>query len=622
MRWHLSRIAASLALLTGFAPGPATADGTGTELPATKSVLFLNQEDRSFPAVAALLEGFRGAVAAAPFPVVVDVEDFDVSQLDRPGYLGELQRWLQAKYRENPPDVIVASGAEVLRHLLPARNEIFAGIPVVFVAVDRSVVDALSLPADVTGVAGGFDVRGTLEAALALLPSTRSVITVGRDTAYTHDTVAVVEAETARRSLEHVDLSHLATDEVLRRLGDLPDDAIVYFRSLPRDESGHLLEPARALQQVVAASNRPVFGDVATWVGLGIVGGSVIDPRTVGREGAAAALRILHGVPVSAIPVIQTTARYNAFDWRQLQRWGLDERRLPAGSAVLHREPSIWRQHWKLALGVAVVVVLQTALIAALVLERSHRKRAEGEARRQLHESAHWNRVASAGQLASSLAHELNQPLAAILSNAQAARRVLARESPDLDEARAALDDIVNDDRRAAAVIQRSRDLLAKRPPHLVPLDLNKVARDTAELLRGSARHRRTTIELDLDGNVPAVRGDAAQLQQVVLNLLSNAIDAVATHRDSERRVVLHTSRTDDRNVELAVRDSGNPLSQEALARLFEPFYTTKEHGLGVGLSICRSIVEAHGGRIHAEIAPGRGTLIRCSFPSVEDASP
>jgi len=616
MCWYLSRIAAYLALLIGALPG-LPADAADNGLRRTRSVLVLNQEDRSFPAVASLLKGFRDAVAIAPFPVVVDVEDFDVSQLDRPGYLGEVQRWLHAKYGRNPPDVIVAGGAKVLRHLLQSRGELFAGIPVVFVAVDRSVLDVLPLPADVTGVASGLDVRGTLDAALALLPNTRRIITVGRDAEYTHDTVAVVETEAARRALEHIDLSHLATDAILRRLGDLPHDAIVYYRSLPPDEGGRLLEPARGLEQVLRASNRPVFGDIALWVGLGIVGGSMIDPHRVGQEGAAMVLRILAGEPASAIPITQTDTRYHAFDWRQLQRWGLDERQLPAGSVVLHREPPVWRQHWKLALAVAAIMLLQTALIAALVLERNQRKRAEGEARRQLHESAHWNRVASAGQLASSLAHELNQPLAAILSNAQAARRVLAGSEPNLDEARAALDDIVDDNRRATVVIQRARDLLAKRPLVLEPLDLNRIIRDTAAMLRGTALNRRTTIDLELDAALPTVLGDTVQLLQVVLNLLSNAIDAVASRGDAQRRVVVSTARIDDNQVELLVRDSGSGLAPEALARLFEPFFTTKKHGLGVGLSICRSIVEAHGGRITAASAPD-GTRFQCRFPAVE----
>ncbi len=230
----------------------------------------------------------------------------------------------------------------------------------------------------------------------------------------------------------------------------------------------------------------------------------------------------------------------------------------------------------------------------------SERKRAEMEAEQSRQELAHVSRVSTMGALAASLAHELNQPLAGILANAQAARRFLDGRRPVMDELREILDDIIADDKRAGEVIRRLRDLLQKGEAERLPIDVNSLIRDVVKLVNNDAVIRNVTVRIEPAPISPIVTGDRVQLQQVVLNLLLNALDALAGSVTRERTVVVRTERRDTRTVRVSVEDSGPGLSAEADTWLFQPFHTTKATGMGMGLSISRTIIEAHEGRIGA----------------------
>jgi PAS domain S-box-containing protein len=247
-------------------------------------------------------------------------------------------------------------------------------------------------------------------------------------------------------------------------------------------------------------------------------------------------------------------------------------------------------------------------------IDITERKRTESELQRQREELAHVTRVSTLGELSASLAHELNQPLTAILSNAQAAQRFLAAGPADVEELDEILKDIVQDDSRASEVIQRMRALVKKEELAFVSLDLAGVIRDVAALVHSDAILHGVRITLDLNSGLPPVRGDRVQLQQVVLNLLLNTFDAMKDCPANEREVRLRAEKTEAGLLRLAVRDRGTGLSGDHLDKVFQPFYTTKREGLGMGLSISRSIIEAHGGRLWAENNPDRGATFYCTL--------
>ena len=245
----------------------------------------------------------------------------------------------------------------------------------------------------------------------------------------------------------------------------------------------------------------------------------------------------------------------------------------------------------------------------------TERKLAELEAQRSRQELAHFTRVSTIGELTASLAHELNQPLTAILANAQAALRLLRGTRPNLVEIQSILSDIVNDDSRAGEVIRRLRALLRKGDSQFRQLDLNALIRDVAKLLSTDAMIRNVAVTLELDPKLAPVRGDGVQLQQVVLNLLLNAMEAMSEGIVHGRTLTVRSEHTDTRTVHVLVQDAGTGLRQETLRQVFQPFYTTKSSGMGMGLAISKSIIEAHGGLIWVTNNATAGATFHFSLP-------
>jgi PAS domain S-box-containing protein len=264
----------------------------------------------------------------------------------------------------------------------------------------------------------------------------------------------------------------------------------------------------------------------------------------------------------------------------------------------------------------AVIVTCDGDKILSIVRDVTDRKRAELEADSHRRELAHLGRVATLGELSGTLAHELSQPLTAVLSNAQAARRLLDRDPPDVDLIRSALDDVIRNDKRAGAVIEHLRSLLRKDDAPRQPVDLNDVVRETLDLAVGELLSRRVVVTRALGDAIPLVEADRVQLQQVVLNLLMNACDAMDGTPAAERRLLVSTVNGNG-FVRLAVTDRGPGIPDGQLERVFEPFVTFRDQGLGLGLAISRSIVTAHGGKIRAENNPDGGATFHCALPVI-----
>jgi PAS domain S-box-containing protein len=288
--------------------------------------------------------------------------------------------------------------------------------------------------------------------------------------------------------------------------------------------------------------------------------------------------------------------------------------------------------------GTRVPVLVGSALFAgyegtrtgvSFVLDLTERKRAEAVARdserryRELQaEMAHANRVATMGQLTGSIAHEINQPIGATIVGAQAALRWLGRQPPDLEEARRSLAQIVKDGMRAGEVVGRVRDLIKKAPLRRDLLEINGLIREVIELTHGESTRHCVSAKFELAEGLPLIRGDRVQLQQVILNLIINAVEAMSGVSDGARELLISTGKAESGDVLVFVRDSGPGLAPVAGERIFEAFYTTKTTGLGMGLSISRSIVEAHGGRLWATANEPRGAIFQFTLPPWEGTVP
>ena len=404
----------------------------------------------------------------------------------------------------------------------------------------------------------------------------------------------------------------------MKNAASLPPHSAIFWHLMNVDAAGVAHETNTALNRLSASANAPIFSFLDVFFGEALVGGPMQSSKKTCEAAAAVALRILEGEKAGDIKTPIVENGLPKFDWLQLQRWHISEQRLPPNSEIYFREPGLWQRYpGQIALSV-VLILIQAGLIAVLLHERSRRHLAQVQSRQRMAELAHINRYSTAGELTASIAHEINQPLGAILVNAETARSILTSSRPDLDELRDIVDDILQDDRRAGEVIRRTRSLLRKAPFELTKLDLNAVVRETVEFLSALAIGRKVELGSVLTPIVLPIIGDRIQLQQVILNLAVNAIDAMVDmpvenrydqHPDVARRGLC-------RAFDIGQRPGDLPA--EKLKEIFEPFFTSKAEGMGMGLSIARTIVEAHKGRIWAENRPGSGASFRIRLPLEE----
>ena len=256
-----------------------------------------------------------------------------------------------------------------------------------------------------------------------------------------------------------------------------------------------------------------------------------------------------------------------------------------------------------------------------LVHSIAEQRRAEEALQAARSDLARVARITTVGELTTSIAHEVNQPLAAIVANADACVAWLGLQQPNLTEARAAADRAVEGATRASGVIKRIRSLIHKTAPERVPVELNEVLEETLTLLGGQASRNQVTVSTDLMRGLPDVIGDRIQLQQVVLNLMMNGIEAMAAVTGRDRILRIRSGSNDSGLVNVAIEDCGVGISEDVMARLFEPFFTTRTQGIGMGLAISRSIIEAHGGRLWAESSAGRGSVFQFTLPKASNSS-
>ena len=549
------------------------------------------------------------------------VETMDTMWFDRSEIEPEFLSLFRKKYGTRKIDLLIAAGADALEAAQRLRESLQWTVPIVFYNIAEDALRGRAIQSNTVGLALRFDLPGTLDLAVRLQPDARHIVVVSGTSPYDRNWLR--RAREALRTYESRLVvsywSGLRLPQLLEHLRNLSSDEMVLYLAFSDDGSGHNYSPADVAKRIAAASAAPVYGVLESYLGLGIVGGAFPSFESHGRLAGELAVRVLSGEKSESIAVRPAPQPVVNVDWRELRRWSIDAKRLPPGSIVQFRQLSFWEQYrWYIAAALAIIVV-QAALITDLLLQHSRRRRSEMDLQRNREQLAHVTRVSTMGELAASLAHELNQPLTAILSNAQAAQRFLNAEPADLKEVREILEDIVTDNSRASEVIRRMRTLVKKEQLEFAPINIAGVIRDVVQLVHSDGILRNIRVEIECQEGLPSARGDRVQLQQVVLNLLVNAFDAMKDAPASERKVVMRAKTNGADTVEVSVRDHGIGLTSDELVRIFQPFYTTKRDGLGMGLPISRSIIEAHGGRLWAESSVDRGSTFYFTIPATGD---
>jgi signal transduction histidine kinase len=581
-----------------------------------RSVLILDQSDNESIWYDSFSSAFRAALnAKSKERTSIYGEHLDLSRFGGPKHEETVRTYLRSKYSERPIGVVVAQGSAALEFILRSRTVLWPAVPVVFASVDDATIARLRLSPDVTGTTYQLTLLDAVASAKILVPNLKRIALVGdpfeRQAVRGH---FKQEIPLVAGGLEVIDLMGLPMTELRQRVATLPDDTAIIHTAINVDGAGVAYAPHESLSAVARAANRPVVIDVENSLGQGGTGGLIVSAKPVGENAAQLVLRILNGESASGIPITKGSFAKPMFDWRELQRFSIDPDRLPPGSDIRFRPLSLWEQYRWLLILVAAATLLQSLMIGGLLVERSRRRAVEGELRNRLVEVVHLNRIATAAALSTSIAHELNQPLGAILSNADAAEILLNKNPPDLKQLKEIIADIRRDDERAGNVIRHLRGLLKRGDIELQDIDLRDIVQSVFGILDHEAAKRGVQLrQLQVQRPLP-VRADPVHLQQVLLNLAMNGMDAMQD-ASGERTLSLETAQSGPNMAEVSVVDSGSGIPADKLKSIFETFYTTKPQGTGLGLSIARTIVETYGGRLWAENRIAGGAVFRFTLP-------
>ncbi len=548
-------------------------------------------------------------------------ESLDASRFPSPIHYQFFGDYIRNKYSGQKVDLVMMFMARNFRLADEMSKALATNIPSVFVVLNDMDVPKPPGGRPVTGIFQRSDIPGTIKFIFRLQPETRKVVVIGGASANDQQTLGRI-AELARTvdGVKFEFWTNQPIDGLNEDARTLTAGTVILLAGVQRDVAGQPFYTSEVAQMLAPTAGVPVYVLGEGALGTGALGGSVLNLDSLGQEAGKLGLAVLNGEPASQIPIEVRTNGTPMVDWRALERWDIKQSRLPVGSVIRYQPHSLWEEHRKLITFVVAALVVQAITIVALLMQHRRHRRAQAQIERQRTELAHVSRVSTAGQLASALTHELNQPLGAILRNAEAAELFLQSKPPNLEEVRAILTDIRRDDKRAGNVIDRMRALYQRRSLVLGPLDLSELVADTIALTRTDAAARHVKVTAELPPQLRAAHGDRVHLQQVLLNLILNGMDAMTAVPKARRLLIVRAWESKNGNLLVAVTDRGTGIAPEDASRIFEPFFTTKINGMGMGLAISQTIIEAHGGDIWVESKGTDGTTFTVILPPAGQA--
>jgi signal transduction histidine kinase len=534
------------------------------------------------PAALLINRGFRTTLAELAPGVTVYHEAPDLIRFRGEEQVRLFADYLVRRYRDRTIDVIVASGDPAAEFVLAWDSNPWPKAPIVVGVIEPRVAARARSRPGVTGFELVIDPGATLDAALALLPGTKRVALVsGRDPHDDRMDAAVAERADA---LEAVRLRDLSLAETRRRLATLPPDSVVVYSGIWVDGAGQPFTPQSALDQIAPAASRPIFSYVETYLDHGIVGGAMVDNERSGREAARLAVRLLSGEPPSSLPLYELRTTRPVFDARQLDRWGLSEDRLPPGSQVLFRTPTLWREHRVAVVGAAAALLIQAAFIAALLLEMRQRRRVQAE----LRESS-GRLITAQEDERSRIARELHDDVCQRLALlALEAEMMAPRAGERVEEGREAAGRLAQQTRTISSDVHRIAHEL--HPAILDQLGLVPALRHFAEDLARSQGLRIDVAARDWPGDVPR------DVELAFYRVAQEALQNVAKHSGAgEARVALEAAFGE---LSIRVSDTGRG------------FESSSTRGARLGLASMTERLRQVGGRLVVDSLPGKGTTV------------
>jgi len=609
------------------APMIASAQAGGTE-DEVRRVVILNSTDPYLPAFLVLDSALREAIRAGSrartelYAETLDMHRFPRKLLDQ-----DVVVLLRKKYRDLKVDVVVADALIALDFARHHGDEIWPGAAIVFDSVPVPLLQERSLNPRTIGVPVQLEFGQTLELALKLRPTTQRIAVVAGNTDPDRRYLSLARASLERYAgrLDVQYLVGLTLAETVAAVQALPADAVVLYLTMFRDGAGFPQVPRDVLTRIAAVSRAPVFGVFETYLGHGITAGSIASFDAQGRRAGELVARVLNGEDPSAIGVQALVESRCITDWRQLRHWGIDDSLLPGDCEVRFKKVTTWdRYHWQILAALAVILA-QTALIVTLMLNRrglrqaqaalqdeyGRRTQAETITARLRVRLARFTKERSLGTMATTIAHEINQPLIGIQNYAQAAKRRLQSGVDGKPKLIDLVAKIEGQAERAGAITQRVRSLVNRSDPQLIPTPIIPLIEEVIRMMEPETDNRGCRFVFEPPSKHSAVLADALQVQLVLVNLLQNSIQGVCSSDQYDKRVSVDVRRINDREAQVSVADGGPGVPPERVNDIFEAQYSGNSTGMGMGLSICQDIIGAHGGRLWYEPKPAGGAIFR-----------
>ncbi|MBE0571039.1 MAG: HAMP domain-containing histidine kinase [Ignavibacteriaceae bacterium] len=594
----------------------------------TKTILIIFGLAPNQPAYIPLLKGIREKLDEEFYENYnFHMEYLNLRRYENDNFPNELFESLNKKYREIHIDLLICIGINPVPTIKKFAERYLLELPTISMDLDFSdygFVQDMRLNNVTTIVNMNIDPAKSIAFGIKLFPETSSVYFISGvmqlDKFYLSSSREWAEKNLLDKKITYV--TDLKMQDILDKVRRLPKKSIVFVGSFSLDADSIEYNNPEAIRLISSQSNAPVFGYSDLGFGEGPIGGYIASFEKVGQFMGKAAVKILNGADPNSFKITEQDYYEYVFDWRQLKRWNLLKSDLiPAGSTIMHENISFIDRYKWIGGVVLLFLVLQTLLIANLIrLNRNQKLMTTKiiESENRYREFLHEDRSLRLGQLTASLSHELNQPLTAILSNAQAGINFINSNEATPDLLKQIFQKIVDNDKRGASILSSIRGMMKLEHREKGKVNLNDLINEVLVVIQGEANRYNTRLNSELTGKTVYVLGDRIQIQQVLLNFLLNATQSMEKIDASSREITV-SSTIKDSEVIVSVSDKGEGIDEATKDKLFKPFITSKKEGTGIGLVICRSIIEDHGGKIWAENKPDGGAKFSFSLKMLED---
>lgn len=602
--------------------------GQRTDVSREKNILILFAQAPSTPAYRIMLDGIRQKLDEEyGESYYLHTEYLEIERYPKGEYPKERFALYNSKYEQLKLDLLICVGIDIVSTLKNHASSQILNLPTVSIDIDLSgsgINKNLVLNNKTTLLGLRLNIRRTIDDALILFPGTSSIYFLcgiaRTDSVFKY--LSQKEAERLKGTKKVVFITNISMDDALRKVRHLPANSLVILSSFTTDSRHVPYFNYESTRLISKAANAPVIAYTDIGFGAGALGGYFLSFEKAGALAGSASIKILKGTDPKTIMFTEEDFYDHAYDWHQLKRWHIENSSLiPEGSKVLFKEEDFIALYGWQILFVLIFVIFETILIVLLVRANSRQKeflKQKEEAEILYREMIREERLLRMAELTASLSHELNQPLTAILYSAQAGKRFIESGKLDQAQAKEIFENIIEDDKRAGSIITSVRSLMKSGNREMETFNIHEVIQDTVAIYHSEAIQNKILIKVSQPKKPVFVSGDRIQLQQVLLNLFSNAARAMKD-ADTVKKIIEINQQPNHGSVTVTVRDYGTGVSADMKDKLFKPFITDHKNGLGIGLSISRSIIERHGGSIKAENVPGGGAKFSFTLKTIKD---